>query len=98
MEDDQKLADDILAFLDRHARKLPDHDPDLEAADEAFTGPDPVTLLHAAQALRSGGGLSMPWSEWGSGCYFPMGDTPARAWHDRLVSEIRQRLGRKLTP
>lgn len=90
MDDRERLADEIMGFLARHARRSPEHDPETDPPEEAFTGPDPATLFQAAACLRSGDEVPMPWSEWGSGCYASMRDDGARAWHDRLVSAVRK--------
>jgi len=83
-----KLADEILEFLERHARTAADFDPAYDDPSERFSGPDPVTLSLAAAAIREGSVPPPVQSSWGSGCYSPYGDREAQAWHDRLCAAV----------
>lgn len=84
-----ELADEVMRFLEKHAKSAADYDPDFDRPEERYSSPDAAELHLAAEILRSGRGVDRrPWSEWGSGGYGPYGDSEARAWHDDLVNRL----------
>lgn len=84
-----ELADEIMRFLDKHAKSSAAYDPEHDDPAERYNSPDGSELHEAASRLREGQGVDRrPWSSWGSGGYSPYGDAAARAWHDELVRKI----------
>jgi hypothetical protein len=87
-DDAGALAAEILRFLGQHAKSAADFDPDPDEPSCRYNGPVPATLHAAAEALASGQDVPRVWSRWGSGCYRPLGDSAAEAWHNRLVAAV----------
>jgi hypothetical protein len=93
MPDEVELADEIMSFLDKHAKSAASYDPEYDDPAERYSSPDASELHVAAVRLRRGMGIDRsPWSSWGSGGYAPYGDADARAWHDALVEKITARM------
>ncbi len=84
----EALADEIIRFLDKYARTSAAFDPEVDRPEERFNGPDSALMWATAETLRLGGPVTLPWSDWSSGCYAPMGDMEGKAWHDQLLEEI----------
>ena len=85
----QQLADEIDAFLAKHARIAANYEPGIDDPGDRFNGPDPGMLEVAAQALRDGGDVPDVWSSYGSGCYQPLTDRVAAQLHDDLIVRLR---------
>lgn len=91
MSEDTELADEIMSFLEKHAKSAAAYEFDDPA--ERYSSPDASELHVAAVRLRRGMGIDRsPWSSWGSGGYAPYGDAEARAWHDALLEKIAARM------
>lgn len=77
----------IRGFVIRYAKTSGDYDPGFDPPSARFNGPDPVSLLQAADAIERGEQTQV-WSEFGSGCYTGFGDKNLQALHDRIVRMI----------
>lgn len=89
--DPNELADEIMRFLEAHAKTAASFDPAYDEPAERYSSPDGCELHMVAERLRAGMVIDRdPWSEWGSGGYSPYSDAAAREWHDDLLSRIRQ--------
>ncbi len=86
----RQLADEIDAFLAKHARIAANYDPGIDDPGDRFNGPDSGMFEVAARALRGDGEVPEVWSSWGSGCYSPLGDRSAAALHDELLARLRE--------
>jgi hypothetical protein len=84
----EELASAIRAFVETHAKTRADYDPEWDEPEERFNGPDPSCMMAAAEALERGETPGPVFSQWGSGCWAPMGDKAARTLHDALVSAV----------
>ncbi|NTF17948.1 hypothetical protein G6L37_05995 [Agrobacterium rubi] len=94
-----ELADEIMRFLDKHAKSSAAYDPAHDEPEERYNSPDGSELHLAAIRLRTGQGFDRhPWSDWGSGGYEPYNDPEARAWHDELVRKISLTVDRSARP
>jgi hypothetical protein len=85
-----QIASEILDFLSAHAKSKGDYDPRWDPEEDRFNGPDSSMLYAAASNLKKGLIPRKVHSDWGSGCYHPISDADAKAWHDRLVSQVNK--------
>jgi hypothetical protein len=93
MSEETELADEIMRFLDKHAKSAADYDPEYDDPSERYSSPDASEMHVAAEKLRRGLAVGrIPWSSWGSGGYAPYGDAEAKAWHDALKDKIAARM------
>jgi len=91
MTDERRsLAAEIRAFVEKHANLSPNYDPEFDAPEDRFTGPDTALLSAAADALEVDADYNYVHSDWGSGCYRPYTDAEAKAWHDDLVRRANE--------
>ena len=86
------LAEEIFLFLEAHAGKSPNFDPQWDEPSARYTSPDASMLHAAAERLERGYTPDIVQSSWESGGFRPYGDLTARARHDRLVAAVNQRL------
>jgi hypothetical protein len=95
MSEEIELADEIMRFLDKHAKSAASYDPQFDDPADRYSSPDACELHLAAERLRRGMGIDRtPWSDWGSGGYAPYSDQDAKAWHAELVEKIGARVVR----
>lgn len=93
------LAEEIMRFLDKHAKSSASYDPEVDDPEERYSSPDASELHAASVRLSRGEGYDRhPWSDWGSGGYGPYTDKEAKAWHDELVRKIGLTVDRSLRP
>lgn len=82
-----KLSQRIHEFLDKYARISPNWDGNDDG--DKYTGPDSYQLKEVAYYIDNGLKPFFPWSEWGSGCYYPYSDREGQREHQEILNEIK---------
>jgi hypothetical protein len=82
MSDKKTLAKRIRKFLDTYAKK------DAEGAE--WNSPDAYELERCIRELETGVILKAPFSEWGSGGYYPYTSKEGQKEHDEILKEIKK--------
>lgn len=94
----KELAAAIRDFVGTYAKLSLDYDPAIDDPQAQYTGPDPVSLLAAADAIERGEKPIRVWSEIGSGCYRSWNNPEVRAKHDDLLRAISDFVPKSSTP
>ncbi len=92
-EENKLFAQEIKQFLNKHAKKLPDFDPEFDDESESYTSPDASILHTVYEILTTNDTLPHNFSvdsSWGSGGYYPYGNKEAKEWHDSIVKKCNE--------
>jgi hypothetical protein len=84
------LSEEVMDFLERHAKTAGDYDPEFDAPGDRFNGPDSALLYGAAVLMAQGLRPIRVHSTWTSGCYKGWQDETLQAQHDDLVRRVNE--------